>query len=89
MKLCYFDVAGSAEATHIMFDLGPVEYEDVRFGYEEWIIKYKAMSPTGHAPFLQLDDGTVICRNTAIAMYAAEVAGLWPDDPVQRAKCWR
>ena len=86
MKLYYFDVAGRAETTRIMFDLGAVEYEDVRFGREEWGSKYKAMSPTGQSPFLELDDGTIICQSTATAVYAAERAGLWPSEPVQRAK---
>lgn len=86
MKLYYFDVAGRAEAARIMLDIGAVAYEDVRFGHEEWASKYKALSPTGKSPYLELDDGTVICQSTAIAVYAAEVAGLWPVESVQRAR---
>ena len=86
MKLYYLDISGRAETTRIMYDLGGVDFEDVRFGFDEVANKYLAKSPTGQSPFLELKDGTIICQSTATAVYAAEAAGLWPSDPVQRAQ---
>ena len=86
MKLYYFDTMGRAESTRIMFELGGVTYEDIRFDREKWATQYKPKSTTGQAPFLELDDGTIICQSTPIAVYAAEMAGIWPSELVQRAK---
>jgi prostaglandin-H2 D-isomerase / glutathione transferase len=86
MKLYYFDLAGRAEAARIMFALGEVQYEDVRFDGDQWVSQYKAKSPTGQAPFLELDDGKLLCQSFAIHVYAAARSGFLPTDPEVTAR---
>ena len=44
MKLSYFSLAGKAEATRLMLDIGEIKYEDERFGFQEWKGGIKAVS---------------------------------------------
>lgn len=86
MKLFYFDLPGRAEVSRIMMHVGDVAFQDVRFNREEWVSKYKALSPTGQSPLLELDDGTKICQSSAISYYAASVSGFLPSDAVGVAR---
>ena len=94
MKLYYFDTSGRAETARILFVLGDIPYEDVRFDSGAWASQYKGKSPTGQSPYLELDDGAIICQSVAINVYAANLAGRWPTDALQQARtlellaCW-
>lgn len=46
----------------------PSVHVDIRGG-ENLTDKFKAMSPNGRIPFLELDDGTTICESIAICRY--------------------
>lgn len=86
MKLYYFDLAGRAECARIMLKAADMPFEDVRFSRDEWIAKYKAMSPTGQCPMLELDDGSMLCQSTAINWYVAAKTGFIPSDAVKQAR---
>ena len=87
MKLFYFDMPGRAELARIVLHVGGVEYEDVRFkDKQEWVEVYKPKSPTGQCPFLELDDGTLMCQSSAIAYYVASLSGFLPSDAVGIAR---
>jgi hypothetical protein len=86
MKLYHFDLPRRAEVARIMLELGGVQYEDVRFNREQWMSQYKAKSPSGQAPFLELDNGKLLCQSFAIHMYAAAKSGFLPADPESIAR---
>ena len=50
---------------------------------------YRAISPTGTVPAIQLDDGRVLAESNAILMYLAQGTPYLPDDPFDRAKVWQ
>jgi glutathione S-transferase len=86
MKLYYFDSPGRAESARIIFVVGGVQFEDVRFSRDQWVSQYKAKSPTGQAPFLELDNGKILCQSFAIHYYAAAKCGFLPADPEAAAR---
>lgn len=86
MKLYYFDSPGRAEMARIMLHVGAVPFEDVRFDREEWASNYKALSPSGQVPMLELDDGRKLVQTSAITYYAAQLSGFLPTDPWQVAR---
>lgn len=63
-----------------MLRLSGEEFDDIRMSGGDWGTKYKAMSPTGHAPFLELDDGSTMGHSLAIYLFTAKRAGYLPDD---------
>eukprot|EP01055_Gregarina_sp_Pseudo9_P005834 Gregarina_sp_Pseudo_9__5833@NODE_896_length_2079_cov_428_434314_g841_i0_p1_GENE_NODE_896_length_2079_cov_428_434314_g841_i0NODE_896_length_2079_cov_428_434314_g841_i0_p1_ORF_typecomplete_len609_score199_12GST_C_3/PF14497_6/6_9e06GST_C_3/PF14497_6/0_34GST_C_3/PF14497_6/2_4e15GST_N/PF02798_20/9_6e08GST_N/PF02798_20/7_9e02GST_N/PF02798_20/1_1e09GST_N_3/PF13417_6/0_0076GST_N_3/PF13417_6/62GST_N_3/PF13417_6/4e06GST_C/PF00043_25/2_6GST_C/PF00043_25/9_2GST_C/PF00043_25/2e05GST_N_4/PF17172_4/0_00015GST_ len=77
-SLFYFDSAGRAEAIRFTFLLGGVEFRDVRFQRDaDWMTYWKLRSPTGKAPWLEVD-GAKVPETRAILMYAAKKANLVP-----------
>jgi len=56
MKLSYFSLAGKAEATRLMLNIGGIEHDDERFGFPEWRGGIKAVrgvsygKDLGHLP---------------------------------------
>jgi prostaglandin-H2 D-isomerase / glutathione transferase len=86
MKIFYFDIAGRAELARMTLRYGDVDFEDVRFSGEDWRAKYKAMAPLGQAPFMELDDGTILAQSGAMTLYVAERAGALPADATKRAQ---
>jgi glutathione S-transferase len=56
-KLYYFNGRGRAELIRYIFAAADQAYEDVRFEREQWP-NYKAQSPTGQAPFIEVQDGS-------------------------------
>jgi len=85
MKLSYFSLAGKAEATRLMLDIGEIKYEDERFGFQEWKGGIKATAKWGTAPYLTLADGKQIGQSKAMGRYVAKMAGLYPEDALQAA----
>lgn len=86
MKLYYFGMPGRAEAARIMLSTKDRAFSDVEFTGEEWGAKYKAMSPNGMAPFLELDDGTLLTQTSAINRYVARLTSYYPDDILAGAR---
>lgn len=50
---------------------------------------FRAISPTGTVPALELDDGRVLAESNAILMYLAQGTPYLPDAPFARAKTWQ
>lgn len=50
---------------------------------------YRAISPTGTVPAIELDDGRVLAESNAILMYLAHGTPYLADDPFERAKTWQ
>ena len=86
MKLYYFDMPGRAEVSRIMLRLKGIPFDDIRIKHQEWIPKYKKMSPTWQVPMLELDDGTKIAQMSAIEIFIGKKTGFLPSDDVLCAK---
>lgn len=78
--LYYFDLPARGEAIRLAFAIGHIEFEDFRVSHEEWLTKYKPLTPAGQLPVLELGD-MKYCESQAILMYAAKRAGLVPEEP--------
>ncbi|KAF1324544.1 Glutathione s-transferase, partial [Globisporangium splendens] len=81
LKLTYFDAAGRAELTRLLFAFGGIAFEDVRVSDTEFSAM-KASLPLGQLPILEVD-GVVFSQSMAIHRYAAKAAGLYPADATQ------
>jgi glutathione S-transferase len=57
-KLYYFNLRGRAEVIRYVLVAAGQDYEDVRFGGEEWRAKYKAQTPSGQCPFLEVHESS-------------------------------
>ncbi len=67
-KLHYFNLRGRAELIRYVFEVAGQKYQDVRFEREQWP-SFKAQSPTGQAPYLEVQDGSetfILCQSVAI-----------------------
>lgn len=85
MKVVYFDIAGRGECTRLTLVVGGQDFEDVRLSREDWVNTWKPKSPTGQVPLIELDDGRIIAQSMATQVFAAQKAGLYPEDPVDQA----
>jgi glutathione S-transferase len=50
---------------------------------------FRAVSPTGTVPAIELDDGRTLAESNAILMYLAQGTPYLPDDAFARAKVWQ
>lgn len=50
---------------------------------------YRAISPTGTVPAIELDDGRVLAESNAILMFLADGTPYLPDDAFGRARVWQ
>ena len=80
-KLTYFDLAGKAEATRIMFDIAKIKWEDERLSHTDFS-SIKDCLPNGQVPVLEVN-GEVYCQSGAIFRYASKLAKLYPEDPLE------
>jgi len=69
-KLTYFNGRGKAEHTRLCFAVAGVEYQDVRIERADWPGTYKAGTPFGQLPTLEVD-GVKLSQSNAIARYVA------------------
>jgi glutathione S-transferase len=89
LKVTYFDARGRAELIRMCLYFGGIEFEDNRLSHAEFAEK----KAKGAFPFCQLptieggDLPCVFCQSIACARYAAKLAGLYPEDPVEALKC--
>lgn len=83
VKLYYFALPGRAEVTRLCLHFGGTEFEDMRFGFDEWP-QHKAKMPFGQCPALEVD-GKMLAQSSAMDRYLAGQAGLVPADAWQAA----
>ncbi|XP_078659356.1 hematopoietic prostaglandin D synthase-like [Branchiostoma floridae x Branchiostoma belcheri] len=75
-KLTYFNARARGELIRLIFAAAGVEFDDVRFNYEQWYaFKAKGTTPMGQMPVLGVD-GQMMCQSLAIARYVARENGL-------------
>ena len=84
-KLFYFNAKGRAETSRFIFAQAGVKYEDVRFTGEQWASEYKAKSPSGSSPWLEVD-GKPVSGSLVIARYLGETFGLAGKNDVENAQ---
>ncbi|XP_065576544.1 glutathione S-transferase 1-like isoform X2 [Artemia franciscana] len=84
-KLVYFNARGWAELSRLIFAYSGIPYEDFRFEREDWPT-YKAESPLGQAPWLEVN-GQKLPQSKAVARYLAKVANLTGVNDIEAAKC--
>ena len=84
-KIYYFDTAGRAEVTRLIFTVSAKPFEDIRFSYDEWLAKYKVESPLGVAPFYE-EGGVKVGGSLGIARLVAEANGLGGANPMECAQ---
>jgi glutathione S-transferase len=88
LKLVYFDVAGRGECIRQTLVIGGLAFEDERVAWPDgWNDEAKAkINPKfGQVPILEVD-GHQIAQTIAIIIYAGQLTGLAPTDPLQLAK---
>jgi len=88
LRLLYFNSKGRAEVARLIMVQAGVPYEDVRFDNAQWKNEYKAQSPTGQAPVLEVtENGQVarIAQSKAIQRYLAKITGLLGSTPLETA----
>jgi glutathione S-transferase len=79
---------GRAFATRVAFGIAGINYEDERITFEELSNRrgstgFNPEFPLGAVPVLTLPDGKVVTQSGAIARYAAKIAKLYPEDPLE------
>jgi len=82
-KLVYFNTRGRAEISRWVFAQAGVEYEDTRVDMEQWA-KLKPGSPTGTAPYLEVDNAK-IGGSGAVSMFLAKEFGLAGSSNIEEA----
>jgi len=86
LKLTYFDFnGGRGEANRLAMAIGNVPFEDKRIPMSEWPelkpgVRFQAL------PVLEID-GEEIAQSNAINRYVGRLGGLYPDDPLEAARC--
>ena len=85
-RLTYFDMdGGRAEPVRICFHAAGIDFEDVRFSFQEFMgqrerLRFKCL------PILEIDE-TVVTQSNAMCRYVGKKAGLYPEDDVQALYC--
>ncbi|MDX1555999.1 MAG: glutathione S-transferase family protein [Xanthomonadales bacterium] len=86
LKLTYFDFnGGRGEAARLAMAIGEVPFEDDRIPVEQWPAT-KEKTPFGQLPVLEVDGETITQTNT-INRLVGKLAGLYPDDLLEAARC--
>ena len=86
LKLSYFDFSGGrGEVARLALVLGKVPFEDHRIPVADWS-SVKAGTPFHAVPVLEVD-GEEISQSNAINRYVGKLADLYPEDPIQAARC--
>ncbi|KAG7387317.1 hypothetical protein PHYPSEUDO_014496 [Phytophthora pseudosyringae] len=81
LKLTYFAGPGRAELSRLILSAGNVSFEDERLDRDAFLA-VKPTLPLGQVPVLEVD-GTTYSQSMAIARYAAKLAGLYPQSPLE------
>eukprot|EP01057_Protomagalhaensia_wolfi_P000320 Protomagalhaensia_wolfi_Nauph_80__319@NODE_1179_length_1675_cov_190_026895_g903_i0_p2_GENE_NODE_1179_length_1675_cov_190_026895_g903_i0NODE_1179_length_1675_cov_190_026895_g903_i0_p2_ORF_typecomplete_len211_score38_54GST_N/PF02798_20/1_6e13GST_N_3/PF13417_6/2_2e08GST_N_3/PF13417_6/1_6e04GST_C_3/PF14497_6/0_00011Tom37/PF10568_9/0_14GST_N_4/PF17172_4/0_28_NODE_1179_length_1675_cov_190_026895_g903_i086718 len=80
--LYYFDIPGRAEPIRCAFVGGGIPFEDRRISRGMWVSEYKALSPNGQLPMLEVD-GRLYVESRAILSYACSLSGNIPVTPLE------
>jgi glutathione S-transferase len=81
-KLHYFNITGLGEPIRWILKYGNIEFEDIRYEFEEWAEIKKTM-PFGQLPLLEFPDGKKINQSSAICRYFAKKVGLAGDNDLE------
>lgn len=84
-KLYYFNAYGRAETARMILKVCDIDFEDVRFEYDEAWFAMKKDFPFGQAPMLKID-GVTLCQSIAIFKYLASKYGLAGDNLLEDAQ---
>ena len=86
LKLSYFDFnGGRGEVARLAMSLGGVPFEDHRIPVAGWP-SVRNRTPFHAVPLLEVD-GEVITQSNAINRFVGKLANLYPNDPLQAARC--
>ncbi|TFH24220.1 MAG: glutathione S-transferase [Myxococcales bacterium] len=86
LKLSYFDFnGGRGEAIRLAMALGEIAFEDHRIPTASWP-SVKDQTPFHAVPVLEVD-GEAITQSNAIIRFVGKLANLYPDNPLQAARC--
>jgi len=86
LKLTYFDFnGGRGEANRLAMAIGNIPFEDDRVPTAEWP-NVKDTTPFGQLPVLEVD-GEKLTQTNTISRYVGRLGGLYPDDPLEAARC--
>lgn len=81
----YFDLPGRGEAIRILLHAAGVDFKDTRIPFSQWP-EIKLKTPLGQVPTVNIE-GTDYCQSVALTIYAARLAGWYPEDPLEALKC--
>jgi glutathione S-transferase len=86
LKLSYFDFhGGRGEPIRLALSIGKVPFEDHRFPVSDWP-SIKEQMPLHQTPVLEVD-GEEMTQSNSLTRYAGQLAGLYPEDPLEAARC--
>lgn len=86
LRLHYFDMhGGRGEVARIALSIAGIEFEDIRIPFPDWP-KAKPGTPFGVIPVLEVD-GYPLSQSNTINRYVGKLSGLYPDDPLEAARC--
>lgn len=86
LKLHYFDFhGGRGEVARLAMALGEIPFEDHRITVTDWPAVRNDM-PFRALPVLEID-GEAITQSNAINRFIGRLTGLYPEDPLQAARC--
>jgi glutathione S-transferase len=88
LKLYYFDIQGKGEHIRLFCAYAGLELEDYRFASRDEFhaLKENGTLAFGQVPLLEVDGKHQLVQTCAILRYLAQIAGLWPCDPLVAAK---
>ena len=90
LKLTYFSgPGGRAEPARLALTIAGIEFEDERIDARDWVAKFKAGTPAGAVPVLEVEeDGvvTTVTQSSAILRYVGKLTGHYPEDPLTALK---
>jgi glutathione S-transferase len=86
LELTYFDMdGGRGEPARLALFIGGIPFTDDRISFAEF--QQKRLSyPFARLPVLKIDD-TPVTESTGILRYVGKLAGLYPSDPLEAARC--
>jgi glutathione S-transferase len=86
LKLRYFDFnGGRGEAARLALSIGEVPFQDDRVPPADWP-SVKERAPFHALPTLEVD-GEILTQSNAINRFVGKLAGLYPEDAWQAARC--
>eukprot|EP01057_Protomagalhaensia_wolfi_P003709 Protomagalhaensia_wolfi_Nauph_80__3708@NODE_3749_length_720_cov_6_405286_g2957_i0_p1_GENE_NODE_3749_length_720_cov_6_405286_g2957_i0NODE_3749_length_720_cov_6_405286_g2957_i0_p1_ORF_typecomplete_len209_score43_60GST_N/PF02798_20/1_5e12GST_C_3/PF14497_6/8_1e08GST_N_3/PF13417_6/2_9e07GST_C_5/PF16865_5/0_00032GST_C/PF00043_25/0_0038DUF3619/PF12279_8/0_056Focal_AT/PF03623_13/0_083GST_N_4/PF17172_4/0_28_NODE_3749_length_720_cov_6_405286_g2957_i048674 len=78
--LTYFDIKGRGEVVRMAFVAGGIDFEDRRISPEQFAKEYKAKSPSGKLPMLEIGSDVYV-ETVALLKYVCAMSGNVPQSP--------